>query len=129
MSDVLLSILIPMYNEEEFIGTLLDRVLAAPLPRTEHSRTRELIVVDDASTDGCVEAVQEYMAAHPTAPIRLIKHPVNRGKGAAIRTAAEHAIGEFSIIQDADLEYNPCEYSKLLGPLLQGDADVVYGSR
>src|SRR6476469_1612307 len=112
MSDVLLSVLIPMYNEEEFIGTVLDRVLAAPLPRTAHARSRELIVVDDASKDGCVEVVQEYISAHPEAPIRLVRHAVNRGKGAAIRTAVEHARGELSIIQDADLEYNPCEYSK-----------------
>src|ERR1035437_6332136 len=102
MSDVLLSVLIPVYNEEEFIGTVLDRVLAAKLPATGHKEGRELIVVDDASTDGSVESVQEYMAAHPDAPIRLVRQPVNRRKGAAIRTAAEHARGEFSIIQDAD---------------------------
>ncbi len=129
MSDLLLSVLIPMYNEEEFIGTVLDRVLGATLPRTPHRRARELVVVDDASTDGCVEAVQDYMAAHPDAPIRLVRHEVNQGKGAAIRTAIDHAHGEFSIIQDADLEYNPCEYSKLVAPLLNGEADVVYGSR
>jgi SAM-dependent methyltransferase len=129
MSDVLLSVLIPVYNEEEFIGTVLERVLAAPLPETGHARDRELIVVDDASTDGSVEAVQEFMSAHPGAPIQLIRQAVNRGKGAAIRTAVEHARGEFSIIQDADLEYNPAEYGKLLRPLLDGGADVVYGSR
>jgi glycosyltransferase involved in cell wall biosynthesis/ubiquinone/menaquinone biosynthesis C-methylase UbiE len=129
MGDVLLSVLIPVFNEEEFIRTVLDRVLAAPLPATGHPQSRELIVVDDASTDGSVEAIEEYMTAHPEAPIRLIRQPANRGKGAAIRTAAEHARGEFSIIQDADLEYDPNEYSKLLAPLLESDADVVYGSR
>jgi glycosyltransferase involved in cell wall biosynthesis/2-polyprenyl-3-methyl-5-hydroxy-6-metoxy-1,4-benzoquinol methylase len=129
MSELLLSILIPVYNEEEFIGTVLERVLAAPLPATPHPQGRELIVVDDASRDGSVESIEEFIAAHPEAPIRLIRHPVNRGKGAAIRTAAEHARGEFSIIQDADLEYDPREYSKLLRPLLEGAADVVYGSR
>lgn len=129
MNDLLLSILIPLYNEEEFIGTVLDRVLAAPLPRTTHARDRELIIVDDASKDGSTEAVAEYMAAHPDAPIRLVRHQVNQGKGAAIRTAIGHARGEFSIIQDADLEYDPREYTKLLEPLLEGDADVVYGSR
>ncbi len=129
MSDLLLSILISMFNEEEFIGTVLDRVLGAQLPRSSHGSSREIIVVDDASTDGCAEAVQEYINAHPGAPIRLIRHAVNRGKGAAIRTAVDHARGEYSIIQDADLEYNPCEYSKLLAPLLNGEADVVFGSR
>ncbi|MBS1872181.1 MAG: glycosyltransferase [Acidobacteria bacterium] len=129
MNDLLLSILIPLYNEEEFIGTVLDRVLAAPLPPTPHTRDRELIIVDDASRDGSVEAVAEYIAAHPEAPIRLVRHEVNQGKGAAIRTAIGHARGEFSIIQDADLEYDPREYAKLLEPLLDGDADVVYGSR
>ncbi len=129
MSDILLSVLIPLYNEEEFIGTVLDRVLAAPLPTTPHAQSRELIIVDDASTDGSVEAVQEYMAAHPDAPIRLLRQPVNYGKGAAIRAACDQARGEFSIIQDADLEYDPGEYSKLLRPLLDGSGDVVYGSR
>ncbi len=129
MSKPLLSILIPMYNEEEFITTVLDRVVAARLPVTPHARDRELIVVDDASTDGCAEAVQDYIAAHLQAPIRLIRHPENRGKGAAIRTAIDYAEGEFSIIQDADLEYDPAEYGRMLGPLLEGAADVVYGSR
>ena len=129
MDDLLLSILIPVYNEEEFIAELIDRVLAAPLPQTQHTRNRELVIVDDASQDGSVEAVQGYMESHPDAPIRLLRHAKNRGKGAAIRTALEYAEGEFSIIQDSDLEYNPQEYGKLLVPLLGGDADVVYGSR
>ncbi len=129
MNNLLLSVLIPLYNEEEFIGTVLDRVLSAPLPETSHLQSREVIVVDDASKDGSIEAVEAYLAAHPDAPVRLVRHPVNRGKGAAIRTAVEHARGELSIIQDADLEYDPREYPKLLAPLLEGDADVVYGSR
>jgi glycosyltransferase involved in cell wall biosynthesis len=125
----LLSVLIPVYNEEEFIRAVLERVIAAPLPSTSHSPDRELIVVDDASTDGTPEAVQEFIRDHPGAPVKLIRHDRNRGKGAAVRSALEHANGEFSIVQDGDLEYNPCEYSKLLRPLLAGDADVVYGSR
>jgi glycosyltransferase involved in cell wall biosynthesis len=125
-----LSILIPVYNEEEFIRAVLERVLAAPLPRnTGHTSDRELIVVDDASTDGTYEAVEEFIRERPGAPIRLLRHQKNRGKGAAVKTALEQAQGEFSIIQDGDLEYNPCEYGKLLRPLLEGDADVVYGSR
>ena len=126
----LLSILIPVYNEEEFIRAVLERVLAAPLPsNAANTHDRELIVVDDASTDGTYEAVQEFMREQPQAPVRLLRHDRNRGKGAAVRTAVEHARGEFSIIQDGDLEYNPCEYGKLLRPLIAGDADVVYGSR
>lgn len=125
----LLSILIPVYNEEEFIRAVLDRVLAAPLPSTNHAQDRELIVVDDASTDGTPEAIQDYIHEHPDAPIRLLRHNRNQGKGAAVRTALDEAHGEFTIIQDGDLEYDPREYGKLLGPLLAGNADVVYGSR
>ena len=120
-----LSILIPLYNEEEFVGTLLERVLSAPLPE---GVGREIIVVDDGSTDGSAGIVEEIAAAHPGV-LRFIRQPRNRGKGAAIRTAIEHATGEFSIIQDADLEYDPREYGRLLAPLLKGEADAVYGSR
>jgi len=126
MQSSLLSILIPVYNEEEFITEILDRVLAAPLPAP---MDRELIVVDDASTDGSFETLQDYVDNHPGAPIRILRHERNRGKGAAIRTALAQASGEFSIIQDADLEYNPCEYLNVLRPLVHGEADVVYGSR
>lgn len=120
-----LSVLMPLYNEEEFVGAILERVLDAPLPE---GFDREIIVVDDASTDGSARVVEE-LAIHYAGTIRLIRHPVNRGKGAAIRTALQHAHGEFSIIQDADLEYDPREYSRLLRPLMEGSADVVYGSR
>ncbi|HTT64375.1 MAG TPA: glycosyltransferase [Bryobacteraceae bacterium] len=120
-----LSILIPLYNEEEFVGTLLEQVLAAPLPE---GVGREIIVVDDGSTDGSARIVEEMAAAHPDL-LRLIRQPRNQGKGAAIRTAIEHAAGDFSIIQDADLEYDPREYGRVLAPLLEGKADAVYGSR
>src|ERR1017187_10557875 len=120
-----LSILIPLYNEEEVVGTLLERVLSAPLPQ---GVGREIVVVDDGSTDGSAAIVEEIAAAHPGV-LRFIRQPRNRGKGAAIRTAIEYATGEFSIIQDADLEYDPREYGRLLAPLLEGKADVVYGSR
>jgi len=99
--------------------------MAAPLPE---GLERELIVVDDGSTDGTVEAAIEAVKRWPD-KVRLIQHPVNRGKGAAIRTALGEATGEFSIIQDADFEYDPNEIGKLLKPLLKGNADVVYGSR
>src|SRR5580658_7633687 len=120
-----LSILIPLYNEEDFVGTLLERVLSAPLPEGVE---REIVVVDDGSADGSAAIVEEMAAVHP-AVLRLIRHPRNQGKGAAIRTAIEHATGEFSLIQDADLEYDPREYGRLLAPLLEGKADAVYGSR
>ena len=120
-----LSILIPLYNEEEFVGTLLERVLAAPLPQ---GLAREIVVVDDGSADSSAAIVEQIAAAHPDI-LRLIRQPRNQGKGAAIRTAIEHATGEYSVIQDADLEYDPREYGRLLAPLLEGKADAVYGSR
>ncbi len=124
MSANLLSILVPLYNEEEFVGELLERVCDAPLPG---GLRREVIVVDDGSTDSSVELVETAALRH--SEIRLVRHPRNRGKGAAVRTALEQARGEYCIIQDADLEYNPCEYGKLLKPLLDGRADAVFGSR
>ena len=120
-----LSILIPLYNEEEFVATLLERVVACPLPA---GMDREIIVADDASTDGSVEEVERVAAQHPGL-IRLLKTDRNRGKGAALRRAIAEARGEFSIIQDADLEYDPREYGRLLVPLLEGRADAVFGSR
>ncbi len=119
------SILIPLYNEEEFVGTLLERVLAAPLPE---GVGREIIVVDDGSQDSSPEIVERIAAAHPGV-VRFVRQPANQGKGAAIRTAIAQATGEFSIIQDADLEYDPREYGRILRPLLEGQADAVYGSR
>lgn len=124
-ANPLVSILVPLFNEEEFIGTLLERVLAAPLPS---NLNREVIVVDDGSTDGSDKVVEEIAARHPGL-VRLVRHERNLGKGAAIRTAVEHANGEYCLIQDADLEYDPQEYSDLLKPLLAGKADAVYGSR
>jgi glycosyltransferase involved in cell wall biosynthesis len=119
------SILVPLYNEEEFVATLLARVIAAPLPE---GFEREIIVADDGSTDSSVEEVEAVAERNPGI-IRLLKTTRNQGKGAALRRAIAEARGDFSIIQDADLEYNPNEYLKLLAPLVDGRADAVFGSR
>lgn len=118
------SILIPVYNERTVVERSLALVLAAPLPE---NMDRELIVVDDCSTDGTYEILQRLAGVHPA--IRLFRHDVNRGKGAAVRTAIGKASGDFCLIQDADLEYDPSEYPQLLRPLLAGYADAVFGSR
>src|SRR5579872_3710132 len=121
---MLLSILIPVYNERTVVEQSLALVLASPLPE---NMERELVIVDDCSTDGTWEILKRIAAAEPR--IRLISKPVNQGKGAAVRTAIENASGDFCLVQDADLEYDPSEYSKLLRPLLDGRADAVFGSR
>jgi glycosyltransferase involved in cell wall biosynthesis len=126
MVPSLLSVLIPLYNEEEFVGELLRRVITAPLPA---GLDREIIIVNDCSKDGSAEVVQDFIAAHPEESIRLFHHEKNQGKGAAVRTAIKLARGEYSVIQDSDLEYDPSEYAHLLKPLLAGKADVVFGSR
>ncbi|MBA3973520.1 MAG: glycosyl transferase [Candidatus Solibacter sp.] len=121
---MLLSILIPVFNERAIVEKSLRAVLAAPLPE---GLGRELIIVDDFSTDGTSGILQRIAAAEPS--IRLFRHPVNKGKGAAVRTAIGHAGGDFCLIQDADLEYDANEYPLLLKPLLEGRADAVFGSR
>jgi len=124
-SKRLLSIIVPVYNEEEFVAASILRALDAPLPEGLES---EIIAVDDGSTDASPEILEELAAAHP-GRIRVFHHQTNSGKGAAIRTALQHASGEFGIIQDSDLEYDPAEYPKVLAPLVANRADVVYGSR
>ena len=119
-----LSILMPVYNERTVVERCISGVLTAPLPE---NMERELVIVDDCSTDGTYAILERLAAAFPQ--IRLNRHPRNRGKGAAVRTAIELANGDFSIIQDADLEYDPSEYPRLLKPLLEGHADAVFGSR
>ena len=119
-----LSILVPVYNERAVVERSLSLVLAAPLPE---EMDRELIIVDDCSTDGTLAILERISAADNR--IRLVRHPVNRGKGAAVRTAIQHATGDFCLVQDADLEYDPSEYPRLLKPLLDGHADAVFGSR
>jgi len=124
MSDrfVKVSILIPVFNEARTITEILKRVRAADTL----GLSRELIVVDDFSTDGTRELLQQLPA---DTDLKVAFHPHNRGKGAAIRTALSQATGEICLIQDADLEYDPVDYPKLLKPILDGRADVVYGSR
>jgi glycosyltransferase involved in cell wall biosynthesis len=120
-----LSILVPLYNEEEAVATLLERVIAAPLPA---GMEREIIVADDGSTDASVEEVERVAAAHPGV-ITLLRTDRNRGKGDALRRTIAQASGDFAIVQDADLEYDPREYQRILEPLLDGRADAVFGSR
>ncbi|HEY1341291.1 MAG TPA: glycosyltransferase [Bryobacteraceae bacterium] len=119
-----LSILMPVYNERTVVERCISLVLTAPLPE---NMERELVIVDDCSTDGTYAILERLAAAFPQ--IALYRHPKNRGKGAAVRTAIEKATGDFSLIQDADLEYDPAEYPRLLRPLLTGHADAVFGSR
>ena len=121
---MLLSILIPVYNERTVVERSIAQVLSAPLPE---SMERELIVVNDCSTDGTA-AILDQLAANDSR-IRLFHKPVNEGKGAAVRSAIFYARGDFCLVQDADLEYDPSEYPKLLRPLLDGNADAVFGSR
>ena len=118
-----LSIVVPVYNEAATIATLVESVLRAPLPQAIE---REVIVVDDGSTDGTLRELGRF-AQDPR--VRVIAQSVNRGKGAAVRRGFEEAEGDFVIVQDADLEYDPREYGKLLGPVLEDKADVVFGSR
>jgi SAM-dependent methyltransferase len=125
VEKALLSILVPVYNEEESLRASILRALEAPLPAGMRS---EIVAVDDGSTDASPEILAELAAAHPER-IRIFRHGVNSGKGAAINTCLQRAAGEFAIIQDSDLEYDPAEYPKLLAPLVAGKADVVYGSR
>ena len=119
-----LSVLMPVYNERTVVERCLSLVLSAPLPE---NMEREIIIVDDCSTDGTYAILQRLAAAFPQ--IRLFRHPRNAGKGAAVRSAISYATGDFSLIQDADLEYDPAEYPRLLKPLLDGHADAVFGSR
>ncbi|HKA88029.1 MAG TPA: glycosyltransferase family 2 protein [Haliangiales bacterium] len=117
-----LSILIPAYQEEKTIAEVLRRVLSAPTL----GFAKEIIVCDDGSRDGTQEEIEKIAADHPE--VKLVRHPENRGKGAAIRTALEQATGDYVLIQDADLEYDVGDYPAILAAV-EGGADVVYGSR
>ena len=119
-----ISIILPIYNEEETLAKCVQRVLAVQLPLQ-----RELIFVDDASTDGSALVIEEICRQNPDLTFKTIIHEKNQGKGAALRSGFAQATGDIILVQDADLEYNPQEYPKLLKPILDGRADVVYGSR
>jgi glycosyltransferase involved in cell wall biosynthesis len=121
-----LSIVIPAYNEARTIHLILDKVKSVELIE---GIEKEIIITNDCSKDDTEGAIQSYMAANPGLNIRYLKHEVNQGKGAALHTGIAHASGQYIIIQDADLEYDPEEYNILLRPVLRGFADVVYGSR
>ncbi|MDR3129329.1 MAG: glycosyltransferase family 2 protein [Tannerellaceae bacterium] len=120
-----LSILIPAYNEERTIGTVLDKVIAVHLPE---GMEREIIVIDDCSTDGTAKQAKAFGQSHPDLKLVYGRHDVNRGKGAAVRTAISLSTGDFIIIQDADAEYDPEDYNALFPFLLSGER-VIYGSR
>lgn len=126
MSAATLSIVIPAYNEGNTIHLILDKVQEVQL---DGGLNKEVIIVNDCSRDHTEEAIQRYMTANPGLNIAYYKHEVNQGKGAALHTGIKKATGDYVIIQDADLEYDPREYNVLLKPVLAGFADVVYGSR
>ncbi|MFH1277765.1 MAG: glycosyltransferase family 2 protein [Candidatus Eisenbacteria bacterium] len=116
---MLLSVIVPVYNEVRTIEEILERIRAVAVDK-------EIVIVDDFSTDGTRNILREIEKAPD---VRVFYHDRNRGKGAAIRTAIPHVEGDITIVQDADLEYNPAEYPRLIRPILDGRADVVYGSR
>jgi len=121
-----LSIIIPVYNEEATIHLILDKVKEVELMG---GMKKELIIVNDCSKDNTKGAIERYKEQNAEFPIAYYEHEINKGKGAALHTGIEKATGEYLIIQDADLEYDPQEYNLLLKPMLDGFADVVYGSR
>jgi len=115
-----LSVVVPVYNEERWIEGLIDRVQAVPMPK-------EIICVNDNSTDNSTAILEALAAKHTN--LKVFHQPVNRGKGAALREGFKHATGDVVIVQDADWEYDPAEYPRLVQPILDGRADVVFGSR
>lgn len=123
---MLLSIVIPIYNEEQTLETILDKVAAVELIA---DLKKEFILINDSSSDNSLQIAQDYSNKHPDLDIGIFSLKKNSGKGAALQEAFRQAKGDFVIIQDADLEYDPNEYNEVLRPLVEGHADVVYGSR
>ena len=121
-----LSIIIPVYNEAETVVEILDRIRNVHLLADIE---KEIIIVNDCSTDASKDIIHQFIATHKNVTIKYFEHLINKGKGAALHTGISEATGEFLIIQDADLEYDPTEYNDLLKPVLVAEADVVYGSR
>lgn len=120
LTNIKISIVIPCYNERDYISEIIKKVVDSPIPN------KEIIIIDDYSTDGSREILREDIEAKVS---KVIYHEKNFGKGAALRTGFAHTTGDIIIIQDADLEYDPSEYFKLIKPILEGKAEVVYGSR
>ncbi len=121
-----LSIIVPVFNEEKTIASILDKICQVEVNRIDK---KEIIVIDDGSTDSTSEKIEGFINDNPQQTIICEKHNKNKGKGSAIRTAIKLATGEYSIVQDADLEYNPEEFNKMLSPVFKANADAVYGTR
>ncbi len=126
MQPKLLSIIIPVYNEENTIHLILDKIQQVQLIA---GIQKEIVMVDDQSSDNSWERLKQYRDENQGIKISLYQHDVNKGKGAALHTGIKQAAGDLIIIQDADLEYDPFEYNDLLKPIVDGEADIVYGSR
>lgn len=121
-----LSVIVPAYNEEKTIGIILAKLAEVQLIA---GFDKQIVVVNDCSKDNTIAAVESFCKENPSVYIKLVSHPVNKGKGAALHTGIKEANGDYIVIQDADLEYDPNEFNLLLNPVVNGFADVVYGSR